>query len=147
MIPKQFISLLLLTGMLVFSLFACRHDDPIPNTIDPAMVNTTITSGTWRVTLYNDGGQDETVNFAGYAFSFLSGNVVTAVKGGQMVTGTWSTQPDASHTKLILNFMTPADFVDISDDWHVIERTDTKIRLEDVSGGNGGTDYLTFEKN
>lgn len=35
----------------------------------------------------------------------------------------------------------------LSDDWDVLERTDTKIRLIDVSGGNGGTDYLTFEKN
>ncbi len=147
MISKQTTLFLLLTGMLLYSLTACRHDNPIPNTIDPATVNSTITSGTWRVTLYNDSGQDETANFTGYIFSFLSGNVVTAVKAGQPVTGTWSTQPDDSHTKLVLNFTTPADFVDISDDWHVIERTDTKIRLEDISGGSGGTDYLTFEKN
>ena len=39
------------------------------------------------------------------------------------------------------------EYMDLSDDWDIVERTDTKIRLQDVSGGNGGTDYLTFEKN
>ena len=63
------------------------------------------------------------------------------------ITGTWSTGTDDSQVKLVLAFSTPAQFADISDDWHVTERTDTKITLQDVSGGNGGTDYLTFEKN
>jgi hypothetical protein len=48
---------------------------------------------------------------------------------------------------LVIGFASPASFVEISDDWEVIENTSTKIRLQDVSGGNGGTDLLTFEKN
>jgi hypothetical protein len=48
--------------------------------------------------------------------------------------------------KLILNFASPADFTEISDDWHILQETSSKIQLEDVSGGNGGTDLLTFEK-
>ena len=43
-------------------------------------------------------------------------------------------------------FTTPAEFMDLSDDWDVINITDSKIELIDVSGGNGGTDYLTFER-
>jgi hypothetical protein len=54
---------------------------------------------------------------------------------------------DDSKVKLVLSFATPANFVEISDDWQVIERTDSRIKLQDLSGGNGGTDYLTFEKN
>ncbi|MFM7710641.1 MAG: hypothetical protein ACKO5C_06960 [Ferruginibacter sp.] len=88
MVSKQYTSFFWLTVMLIISLISCRHDDSIQNTIDPATENRTITSGTWRVTLYNDSGQDETANFAGYAFSFLSANVVTAVKAGQPVIGT-----------------------------------------------------------
>jgi hypothetical protein len=38
-------------------------------------------------------------------------------------------------------------FDELNDDWHIIEETSTKIRLQDVSGGSGGTDLLTFEKN
>lgn len=39
------------------------------------------------------------------------------------------------------------EFEDLNDDWDLISRSDSKIELFDVSGGNGGTDYLTFEKN
>jgi hypothetical protein len=39
------------------------------------------------------------------------------------------------------------DFEDLNDDWDIISRSSTKIELIDISGGNGGTDYLTFEKN
>ena len=38
-------------------------------------------------------------------------------------------------------------FEDLNDDWDFISQSSTKIELIDVSGGNGGTDYLTFEKN
>lgn len=45
-------------------------------------------------------------------------------------------------------FSSPTVFADeLTDDWDIISYTDTKIQLVDVSGGNGGTDYLTFEKN
>jgi hypothetical protein len=47
----------------------------------------------------------------------------------------------------MLSFTAPSDFEDLSDDRHILEQTADKIRLEDVSGGNGGTDYLNFEKN
>jgi len=43
-------------------------------------------------------------------------------------------------------FASPADFAELSDDWDIISHTATKIELKDVSGGNGGTDLLTFEK-
>jgi hypothetical protein len=46
-----------------------------------------------------------------------------------------------------IGFASPAEFADLTDDWDVAERTGTRIKLVDVSGGNGGTDYLTFEKN
>nr|WP_315147929.1 hypothetical protein [uncultured Flavobacterium sp.] len=44
-------------------------------------------------------------------------------------------------------FASPATFLELTDDWEIIERTSTVIKLKDVSGGNGGTDYLTFTKN
>ena len=44
-------------------------------------------------------------------------------------------------------FASPADFAELSDDWEIISHSATKIELRDVSGGNGGIDLLTFEKN
>ncbi len=44
-------------------------------------------------------------------------------------------------------FASPADFAELSEDWDIISHTASKIELKHVSGGNGGTDLLTFEKN
>ena len=39
-----------------------------------------------------------------------------------------------------------SDFDDLIDDWDFLSVSQTKIELFDVSGGDGTTDYLTFEK-
>ena len=44
-------------------------------------------------------------------------------------------------------FSSPADFAELSEDWDIISHSASKIELKHVSGGNGGTDLLTFEKN
>jgi hypothetical protein len=139
----------LLSSILVLSLFSsCKKDAaPAPQPLSVASVNNTIVTGNWRVTYYNDNSQDETTKFSGYEFDFAAGGIVTATKTGSSISGTWSSGNDDSQVKLILSFSAPAVFSEISDDWHVTERTDTKITLQDVSGGNGGTDYLTFERN
>lgn len=132
----------------LFSLAACeKEDNNYPQPISTGVVSSTLPVGTWRVTYYFDTDHEETASFNGYAFTFGGGNVVTAVKAGTTVTGAWSTGTDDSKTKLILAFSSPESFAEISDDWHVVELTSTKIKLQDESGGNDGTDVLTFEKN
>jgi hypothetical protein len=130
-----------------FFLMGCNNSDNPVTTLSPTDVNNTVSSGTWRITYYWDTDHEETSNFTGYSFLFGPGNVLTATKTGSTVTGTWNTGTDDSKVKLFLVFASPANFAEISDDWHVIERTATRIKLQDVSGGNGGTDLLTFEKN
>jgi hypothetical protein len=88
----------------------------------------------------------ETSKFSNYVFTFSSNGTVSAVRSGSTVNGSWSDGNDDSQKKLIMNFASPADFTEISDDWHILQETSSKIQLEDVSGGNGGTDLLTFEK-
>lgn len=133
---------------LVFSVlfFSCKKDDSNP-TISTSNVTSTVSTGNWRITYYWDTDHDETNNFNGYSFVFNTNGTVTATKAANTITGSWTTSNDDSKIKLVLSFSSPADFIEISDDWHTIERTDRKIKLQDVSGGNGGTDYLTFEKN
>lgn len=124
------------------SLGSCKKDD---SGSSPA-VSGIVTQGSWRVTLYSDNGNNETSKFTGYNFTFSSSGVVTAVKSGSTVSGTWSGSNDDSQNKLNLFFTSPPDFEEISDDWHILQKSSSKIELEDVSGGNGGTDLLTFEK-
>ena len=46
-----------------------------------------------------------------------------------------------------LNFGTSNPFDELEEDWDVLEATDDIIRLKDISGGDGTTDFLTFERN
>jgi len=138
------ISIQLLIMVLFFS---CSSTDDNPTPGNPADVSNALKSGTWRITYFWDSDKEETNHFTGYNFTFGENGSLTATNGANTYNGTWSTGTDDSQVKLIINFNSPADFVDISDDWHVIEQTNLKIKLEDVSGGNGGTDLLTFEKN
>ncbi|MCG2611199.1 hypothetical protein LZZ90_06740 [Flavobacterium sp. SM15] len=153
---KRVFNFLILAILLVFAIGCDDNDDTVMTNNNSqliAAINSTVTSGTWKVTLFNDSGTDETNHFAGYNFTFASGGVLTATNGTNTYTGIWSVtdsnsnddNPDDVHFNI--QFTTPVDFTDLTDDWHVSERTDAKIRLMDVSGGGGGTDLLTFEKN
>lgn len=130
----------------------CSNDDNSSSN-NQTQVSNTVTSGTWRITLYNDSGTVKTANYTGYNFTFGANNVLLASNSSNNYNGTWSVtdsnSTDDSLSDLDFNilFTTPANFADLSDDWDIVSRTDNKIELIDVSGGNGGTDYLTFEKN
>lgn len=133
----------------------CSNDDNNSNpSADPTPVINTVNQGTWRITLYNDSGTIKTSNFTGYNFTFGSGNALTAANGSNTYIGTWSvtsgdSNDDNPSNDLDFNigFSTPANFADLTDDWDIVTYTASKIELRDVSGGNGGTDLLTFEKN
>jgi hypothetical protein len=133
----------------------CSDDNDTTNTADPTPVINTVNQGTWRITLYEDNGVNETNNYANYIFTFNSNGVLTAVNTNTY-NGTWSVTAsnsnDDSQDDLDFNiaFLAPAPSAftdDLTDDWDIISYTANKIQLIDVSGGNGGTDYLTFEKN
>ncbi|MBN8642296.1 MAG: hypothetical protein J0L86_10840 [Flavobacteriales bacterium] len=133
----------------------CSSDDDNSNSSqNPTPVINTVNNGTWRITFFEDSGNNETNHFTGYNFTFGSGNVLTATNGTNTYTGTWSVTSDDSGDDSPSNdldfniaFSAPADFTDLTEDWNIITYTSTKIQLVHVSGGNGGTDYVTFEKN
>ena len=128
-------------ALFLLLLSSCKKDSVSAN------VSTTIQNGSWKISLFNDSGNDETNHYTGYSFNFGSGGAVSASNGSSSVSGSWSTGTDDSQNKLNLNFGDNGNFGDLSDDWHIISESTTKIELEDVSGGNGGTDLLTFVKN
>uniref|UniRef100_UPI004049B9E5 hypothetical protein n=2 Tax=Flavobacterium sp. TaxID=239 RepID=UPI004049B9E5 len=131
----------------------CSSDDNSSSN-NPADVINIVSSGTWRITSYADSGEDETNNYNGYNFTFGPNNLLTANNGTNNYTGYWSVEnsnsnDDSPSNDLDFNitFSTPLQFVELSDDWEILQRSATVISLTDVSGGNGGTDFLTFTKN
>jgi hypothetical protein len=131
-----------LSLMGILLLAGCKRE----SALTPANAERILEKGSWRITLFMEEGDNETSDFEGYSFVFEAGGAVAATKNGNTVPGTWSTEKDDDDLKLYLNF-TDAVLSEIADDWHILSQTDAKVEMEDVSGGNGGTDELVLEKN
>jgi hypothetical protein len=146
---------LLMTAVL---LAACDDDDNSGNNLQQqkTTVENTVDSGQWRITYFFDTDSEETDNFTNYIFDFGESNVLTASNGSNNVVGTWSITDDdnsnddsnSSFNDIDFNigFTSPPDFEELSEDWEIVSISDTKIELRHESGGNGGTDLLTFER-
>lgn len=136
--------------LLMAGVSSCKKDDT--STLE-GQIRSNIESGKWRISKFIDSGDDETSNFSGYNFDFGTSRSVTATNGVNSYTGTWSItdsnsdDDNLSDLDFNLNFNLTNNFQDLNDDWDFISQSETKIELIDVSGGNGGTDYLTFVKN
>ena len=132
---------------------SCSNEDDSPATSIQKQVQENVQKGTWRITKFIDSGDDETNHFTGYSFTFNSSGIINASNGINSYNGTWSiTDSDSNDDSqddldFNINFNVTNDFEDLNDDWDFVSQTSTKIELIDISGGNGGTDYLTFEKN
>ena len=115
------------------------------------------TDGTWIVSSYIDDGDDETSDYTTFRFNFLEDGVLHATdllsSNSNPYVGTWSLTDSNSNDDdnlddldFNINFTVSNQLDDLSDDWDIISYTDTEIKLIDVFGGNGGTDYLTLSK-
>lgn len=102
--------------------------------------------GQWYVQSYIDDGDDETNDYNNYTLAFNSDGTVIATNNSNTISGTWSVVNSSNGLDVILDFGTAMPFDEFNDDWDVVIYTTTKVELFDVSGGNGGTDYLTFQK-
>lgn len=138
---------------LTLLLAACDQDDDnssAGNSLSAQQLQTTVSTGDgWQITSFVDSGVDETAYFSGYTFNFLSNEVVEAISSSNTVTGTWSVSEDddsPSDIDFNLFFSLTNEFEELNDDWDILSQSATKLELIDVSGGNGGTDYLTFER-
>ncbi len=116
-----------------------------PTSINWNSLNSTPIAGKWIVTLYQEDFSIKTTNYAGFVFEFAANNTLTASKSTSSTLGKWGYGTDDSKKKIIMNFSTVKPLSELSEDWVILEQTSTKLRLQHVSGGNGGTDIVTFE--
>lgn len=112
--------------MISFSLVSSscsNNDDDGTNTNDNSaemqQISNAVELGTWVITNFMDSGDNETNHFTRYSFSFNTNGTLVATNGTETVNGSWSITED-----------------DSSND----------IDLMHISGGNGGTNLLVFEK-
>ena len=147
-----FMGLLVMISFSLVSTSCSNNDDDGTNTNDNLaeiqQISNTVELGTWVITNFMDSGDNETHHFTGYSFSFNTNGTLVATNGTEIVNGSWSITEDNSSNDIDFNifFAAPPDFNELSEDWHIQSHTNTKIDLIHISGGNGGTDLLVFEK-
>jgi hypothetical protein len=145
---KLLFSAVILTLMGISSCSKNNNNPSIKN-----LVVTTVSAGSWKITYFFETNIDHTSNFSGYNFTFGSNNVLSASNGANTYTGSWNIVNNNSNDDtlgdidFLISFVSPANFTSLSEDWAILTRTSSKIELKHVSGGSGGTDLLTFEKN
>lgn len=153
---KFFYGMLIMLSLTLMS-FTCSDNDSMndDNTAEIKQIKSNVISGTWKITSFIDSGNDETNHYTGYSFTFNSNGVLTATNANTVVTGTWSitdsnsNDDDSNSNDIDFNifFSSPATFNDdLTEDWDIVNHNTTKIQLVHISGGNGGTDILIFEK-
>jgi hypothetical protein len=125
---------------------AMSCDDGDPDKSQMARLGATLETDTWRITYFFDT-QDETHHFANYIFTFNDDGTVAAARGTEAANGTWIVSSSSNgNAKLTLDFGVTAPFDELNDDWDVIQLNNDLVQLQDVSGGSGETDLLTFSK-
>jgi len=149
-------------SFMFLAIIGCENsnDDDILNGLSTAQITELkgiAASGTWSIAYYFDTDKEETASFNGYTFTFNTDGGLVADNGTNTVNGTWSivnsddssddSSSDNDDVDFNIAFSTPADFADLTDDWDIVEYSSIRIELIDISGGNGGTDKLVFEKN
>lgn len=152
-------SAVIILTILIASCSSDSSDDNSQNTeASVQAVTNLVATGSWIITSFIDSGTDETNNFSGFGFTFNSDGSLVADNGSVTIMGTWSVTSDDSSDDsddydssddidFNILFSDPADFEELSEDWDIVSRSATRIDLIHVSGGNGGTDTLTFVMN
>jgi len=164
MMKNRIYQTILFAVVLVF--ISCTTDEDTNSnnsTADIQEITNLVVSGTWRITNFIDSGSDETSDFDSYGFSFNTDGSLVADNGVATINGTWSVTGDDSDdddsdhdssddddnddVDFNIFFANPSGFNELSEDWHFVSRSNTKIELIHESSHNGGSDMLTFERN
>ena len=129
----------------------CNKDEiNVAPGITAAEVNNAFIDGNWRVTSFNEAGEDHTSNLSGYNFTFKdNGNILSALD----TIGKWSTTPESDIAIMMLDFTRDSiktDIDSIGKNWSILALTPqfvpTKIEMKRVDEDDASIDFLTFEK-
>jgi hypothetical protein len=133
-------TLLALTFLLVV-LQSCTKQDA---TVTPS--NSNQVSGSWKITsLIDNKSRDRTSNYSSYTFDFLTSGAFQVKQGTTVFkSGTWSNTSSYWTAAIVINItgvLAEDDLGELNEDWRIIEKTDSKIKVQ-----NGGGKVLIFGK-
>ncbi|MGI9552242.1 MAG: hypothetical protein ACR2MT_13660 [Aurantibacter sp.] len=154
---KSILNLLVIILLIFISKSCDKTENPVDDKITAADINSVkaaVMNGDWMISYYFDSDKEETADYAGYTFNFNADGTLGATNGNSSLSGAWSVtssdngndEDSSDDVDFNILFSSPEIFVELSDDWDIKKYAATKIELVDVSGGDGSTDLLTFEK-
>lgn len=132
----------LLLGLCSIVFAGCTKKDSAVSSVADA-----VTNGTWRVTHFSERTNNETSDFTGYTFTFQSNGKVLAAKNGVIKEGNWSESTSSQKLVIALGTKTDANkpLGELSDEWVIVSKTETKINLADDNSSSN--ELLEFTKN
>lgn len=134
--------LFVVLGFSAIMLGGCTKKDSDVDSVAEA-----VTNGTWRVTHFSERANNETDDFAGYTFTFQSNGKVLASKNGVIKEGNWSESTSSKRLFIDLGVKNDANkpLGELTDDWVITSKTETKISLTDDNVSSN--ELLEFTKN
>jgi hypothetical protein len=120
-----------------------NDDDEDP---DDSELFVELVKGEWIVG-YFFNETDKTSDFTDYKFTFSTDSTVIADNGSNQINGTWDgkSEDNGSH-ELELKFAETALFVQLEDDWDVLDFDGKVIKLMDEDTVEGSKRFLNFER-
>ena len=125
-----------------------KQCDDGANDGDIAEIRNTVLGGLWNLTLYENDNVDLTEEFDGQDFSFSNFNQVeVSINDDPIIAGLWRVIRDNDNgLEFILNFGEGGTFGELTDAWSLLSITQDRFELISVSGGDGTTERLVFER-
>lgn len=108
------------------------------------LVNT-LREGSWIVANFINEGETQTSNYNDFVLNFAHDFTVTATKGNDVVSGTWTVLYDGGALKLELNFGSTSPFDELNEDWITVDLRTERVEFKHDSDDSAES-KLVFER-
>lgn len=140
---------------LIILFFVSTAANLISNTVvvDAEPVIETMKLSSWRITSFSDDDTNYEDYFLGYNLYFLENNVCQLSSGNFNFEGKWGVKKNinpnskkSNSVNMLIQIQSESNLDLISQNWRVIERTDSKVKLSCNSNQNSNY-FIILEKN
>mgnify|MGYP001819983296 CR=1 FL=1 len=122
-----------------------RHCPEADN--DIGYINNILFGGEWEVAVYEDGDVNETENYFMYVVDFLqNGWVKVTDPNNGIIDGSWLVYRNDGYLNLGLNFGIEPPFDELNHRWKIVDVSENRIELKDLSSNGTIERILVFEK-
>lgn len=121
------------------------HNDDDEEEPDDSELFTELVKGEWVISyFFND--TDKTSDFTNYNFTFNADGTALADDGTNQISGTWEGKAENGEQELKLKFGETSLFIQLEDDWDVLEFDGKVIKLMDEDTVEGSKRFLSLER-